>query len=233
MAGVTGVVPTPPPPAPRPQAQPQTFAQSERRWLVPTLLIVIIATALGLAGLLFGQTEVGHDLLDRTLGNTDESNDPTGGPGDGGDAGGAVQVVGATAFDPFGTGAQGEHDGDAPKAVDGNAETGWTTEQYSTRNLGGNKPGVGLVVEVEGSPGGRSLHVTSPTRGWSAQIFVGDDPAAWQAGPTAPMATIDNSPGDATVDLGDTSGKYVLIWITQLGEQGPQFTATINEVAIS
>jgi hypothetical protein len=231
MAGATGIVPAAPPPArPRPATPTPTFAQSERRWLIPTLLIVVIATALGLAGLLFGQTEVGHDLLDRTLGNDDEQVDTEDPGGDSGDGGDPVRLVGVAAFDPLGT--AGEHDGEAGEAVDGDPATDWTTEDYNARNLSG-KAGVGLLVEVEGGLANRTLNVRSSTQGWNAEIFVGDDPGAWQApGPTGPVATIADARGDASVPLGDASGRYVLVWITLLGEAGPPFGAAINEIVI-
>src|SRR5207247_6291563 len=40
-----------------------SFRQSERTWLFPTAIIVAVALALGLAGVLFSRTQVGRDLL--------------------------------------------------------------------------------------------------------------------------------------------------------------------------
>ena len=37
----------------------QTFAQSERSWLVPTVLIVVVAVTLGIVGWIFARSDTG------------------------------------------------------------------------------------------------------------------------------------------------------------------------------
>jgi serine/threonine-protein kinase len=234
----TGVVPIPtaptPPPPRRAATPPPTFAQSERRWLVPTILIVVIATALGLAGVLFGQTEVGRDLFDKARGEDDE----TVGTGPGSTSaepppdGAAAAVVGAVAWDPFGT--EGENDTLAPLAFDGDGATVWQTEDYTDREIQNLKPGVGLVVELDGSAQDRTLTIDSPTPGWNAEFFVGDDPAVWQteAGLTDPITAIENVNGQVELAVGDNPGRFVLIWITRLAE-GDETRVRISEVSVS
>ncbi len=46
-----------------PRGVPQTFAQSERSWMVPTVLIVVVAVTLGIVGVIFARSDAGHRLL--------------------------------------------------------------------------------------------------------------------------------------------------------------------------
>jgi serine/threonine-protein kinase len=247
---VPAAPPTPPParpaparpatPPPKPRARPP--ARRRRRWWIPTVLVVVIASALGLAAVLFGQTEVGQDLFDQIRGEDDDEasaddGDPGTTSGDGDPPGGPGEVVAVVDFDPLGDG------GENPEALgaltDASGATAWTTECYSTPELGGVKPGVGLLIErPEGSTGG-TLEVRSPTQGWSAQVFVGDDPAAWRvdAGPGGPVAEQGPVGGDASFGLGDAAGRYVLLWVTHLGEGGcdgeKPFRVEISELSLS
>lgn len=63
---------------------------------------------------------------------------------------GAIQVVSATAFDPSTDGGDGEENNDdAGLAVDGDSGTAWKTTRYHNRgDMGGLKPGVGLMLDL-------------------------------------------------------------------------------------
>ena len=117
-----------------------SFAEAERSWLVPALLVTVVAVALGLAWLLIGGTEARRnliDLVDRVA------------PGGGGGKSAEVVPVDhlvATAFDPQGDGH--EYDDLVALAVDGDQATAWHTERYDTRALGGLKDGVGIYVDL-------------------------------------------------------------------------------------
>jgi serine/threonine-protein kinase len=222
--------PTPPPApraAPRPVPRPaprRAPPRRRRRWWIPAILVVVIAGSLGLAAVLFGQTSVGQDLFDQLRGEDDDppgqegTDDGAGDPDGTGASGGPGEVVAVADFDPLGD--DGENHEALGALTDGDGSTAWATECYSTPELGGVKPGVGLLIErPEGSTGGE-LAVRSPTQGWSAQVHVADDPGAWRAGPTAPVAEQSGIAGDATFGLGDAEGRFVLLWITRLGEGG-------------
>lgn len=201
-----------------------SFARSERSWLVPTLLVSVVAVALGLAWLLIGGTEARRDLFElvdrvapgRTVAAQAEP----------------VAGMDATAFDPLGTG--GENDGEAGLAVDGDPATSWTTERYETRDLGGLKDGVGIYVAVGRVRDLDELTVASSSAGWSATIYVADTPGAALADWGEPVATVvaDALAGTTTVDLGGVSGAYVLVWITDLGTDGG-FRFALDELALT
>ena len=189
-----------------PGGGPQTFAQSERSWMVPVFVIVVVAVTLGVVGVLFARSDTGQRLL----------NDPDGG---GGSQAEVVSVLSAGAFDPP-PGSGEEHDEELGFLIDGDPATAWTTEQYGNRRFGGLKSGVGFVLNLNGSRALNQLEVTSEARGWSASVYVADGakpsapPGEWGE-PAATQVGID---GTATFDLGGKQGSVVLVWITDLGE---------------
>ena len=198
-----------------PRGSPPTFAQSERSWMVPTLAIVVLAVTLGVVGVLFARSDTGQRLLD------DRPPEPGGGAG--------ALPVRPAAFDPQGDGH--EHDAELPRLTDGDVATVWETERYSNRRFGGLKTGVGVVLQLDGSHGLDRLEVSSPSPGWTAEIYVADGPKStpppgqWGE-PVASRTGID---GEARFDLGGRQGTAVLVWITDLGEAN---TVSVGEVRL-
>ena len=133
---------------------------------------------------------------------------------------GPIAIAQAAAFDPFGTG--GENDEQAPRAIDGDPATAWSTETYT--NFSRDKPGVGLTldlgepdairsvtVDIDGSAGRRRS--TSPTR-WAPRCLSGEGPlppdpisrgTASSACPQGPRAvpSLSGSPGLPSGPAGD------------------------------
>lgn len=215
--------------APLPLADPEVEARlvrSERRWLVPTLLVVLIGGALVLAAALIGRTEAGQQLFERARDVVS-----SGGSDDDTPAESTPVVLTASAFDP--RVGDGENDDEAPRAVDGDPATTWATEFYGDRSLG-SKDGVGIVVALDAPRDLDRIVITSPSEDWSASIHVADaarptfeewgDPVATTAGVV---------PGETTVELDGASGGAVLIWITDLGPAPPgEFRVEIGEVVV-
>jgi len=183
------------------------FARTERPWLVPAALIVVVAATLGVVGVLLGRTEVGRNLFG------------SGGERDG--TAGAERPVNVTrvaAFDPQGSG--GEHDEELPRLIDSDPATAWTTEEYNSSDLGGLKDGVGVVLTLDRARELTTLEVASPTQGWSASVYVAERPADDLAGWGQALDEQSGIDGDASFDLAGASGGAVLLWITDLGEGG-------------
>jgi hypothetical protein len=188
-----------------------SFARRERSWLVPAALILVVAVTLGIVGVLVGRSEVGQKLLDN--GKDDEAAQP-------------VTIGAPASFDPEGDGS--ENNGELPNLTDDDAGTAWRTDHYNSRQLGGLKSGVGVVLPASAPTTFRSLIVHSPSPGWSASVYVADEAATTLAGWGRPVATI-RTGGDATVDLGGQRGGAVLLWITDLG---PDQRVSISEVQL-
>jgi eukaryotic-like serine/threonine-protein kinase len=211
--------PTPPPPPPLPgtvpgrtpaSGSPVRFRDSERRWLVPTLLVVLVAVSLGVAGLLIKGS--GESLFGGN-GNEDPPETPAQEPQAEG-----VPVANVVDFDPVG--GDGEHSGDTGNVIDGDPETTWSSESYDSPEWGGLKPGVGLILELDQPAQLGALEFDTPTTGWQAEVYVAD-----RAGETLedwgdPVATFDQS-GDGTARTTfDKEGSAVLLWFTRAGDNG-------------
>jgi len=219
-------------PARREERHQPSFTQTERAWLIPTVVVVLVAVSLGVAGLLIDRSGAG-DLLGDVRNAIGGQPQP-----------GPVAVTSARAFDPpcdaslCQPGQRGgdghENDEDAPLAVDGDAATAWRSEGYDDRDITLLKPGVGLVLQLEAARELTTLEVDSPNEGWRAVVYVAGSPAEELAGWGKPVATTENLPaGTARIDLGATTGQSVLLWIVDRGEADGRAPAEITEVRVS
>ena len=123
------------------------------------------------------------------------------------------------------------------KAFDGDTSTYWPTAQYPTPKFGNLYPGIGLAVHLSQPEQGRTLVVTSPNDGWSAEVFVssteissGQPVSAWGS-PTDSKSGI--GAGTTTFKLGSRNAQWVLLWITDLGSRvGGFYEGRISELAV-
>ncbi|MCB0994731.1 MAG: serine/threonine protein kinase [Acidimicrobiales bacterium] len=246
--GMPPAPPLAPPPATQhqsgaPAGPPPALDPSERgrrrSWLVPAVGVSVVTACLVLAGALLGGTDSGRRVVERIrdalAGSSSESGDPNGadGTGDGsgtGDVDPLTQAV-ANAFDPFGT--LGEHDELAPRVLDGDPSTTWTTESYNSP-MGTTKPGVGIHIDLptaDRSLG--SLRVVTGATGWSARVYVADEPAATLDGWGDPVDQGTDLDGTAEFDLDGRRGGSVLLWLTDLGDGGPPHSFAAGELELS
>jgi serine/threonine protein kinase len=201
-----------------PRGAPPTFAQSERSWLLPVVVILVLAVTLGVVGVLFARSDTGQRLLHSPSGSGTAKAQP-------------VTVSSAAAFDPA-PGDGHEHDEAVGNLLDGDPATTWNTEQYGNRGFGGIKGGVGFVLTLDGAHDLKTLEVTSPTSGWSASVYVSDSahagapPGDWGS-VAASRTAID---GNASFDLQGRRGSVVLVWITDLGDAN---SVTVGGVSVS
>jgi serine/threonine-protein kinase len=132
------------------------------------------------------------------------------------------------AYDPFG--GDGEHDTDAPQAIDHNPVTAWTTERYDS---GLQKPGVGLYVDTGNPIAARRVDMISRLPGYQAQIlgasgeFAPPKIEGWT--PVAPATNVGNAT-HINVDTNGKSYRFYLVWITKLPAGGQ---AGINELTLN
>ncbi len=210
------------PPAGAPARRGAGFAESERRWLVPTLLVVLVAVALGVAGLLLPGPGDGLFGDESPAGTTPEEPDT---PADE-----FVPIARTVDFDPFG--GDGEHPEEAASgnAIDDDGGTSWSTSDYSTPEWGGlDKDGVGLALELESATGLTALEFDTPSQGWQAEVYVSDGQHDTIDGWGEPVATFESSAsGTARVDF-EAEGSTVLLWFTRAGDDGQ---VTVSEVRV-
>lgn len=220
------------------------FIASERRWMVPTALIVVVGVTLAVAGALLGTTEVGRDAVTRAreavgLAHTDRepleqsltgNATATDGQRDDGEP---ATVTAVSTFDPDGVGAPGENDEAVGSTIDGDPTTSWTTESYDTRAFGGLKSGVGLIIELDREAPLHRVNVDSPSVGWSASIHVAPTAADDITGWGSPITTVDDIAGSFRVDIdGAPRAGAILLWITDLGDGPPRVRVQIDEITV-
>jgi serine/threonine-protein kinase len=217
----TTVTPGPAATAEPPPAAAPSFGQTERGWLVPTLLLVLVAVALGIAGVLLGRSGAG-DLLGGVRDAITGTPDPV-----------PVELRAAAAFDPYGDD-QEENGEDAANVLDGDPETTWSTQSYDDRDITLLKPGVGLVLTAAERAALDQLTLTGPTTGWAASFYVADaDPGSFE-GWGEPVATgADLGPGAVTIDLEGVEGQAVLVWITDRGDGSTGNRVTIQDADLT
>ncbi|HEY5153804.1 MAG TPA: protein kinase [Acidimicrobiales bacterium] len=206
-----------------PYGQPASHAV----WIRPLLIGACIVAAVALAVALLQRSDLGQSLFhwgsqatQNAAPDALRSTQPV-----------ALEPTAIASFDPEGRGAPGENDAQLKLAIDGDPTTGWLTESYDQRRFG-IKSGVGVILSLDQATALSQLVVQSPTQGWSASVYVADQPGATLADWGEPVSSKADIAGDATFDLGGRSGRRVLLWITDLGDGPPRVRAQLNELSL-
>lgn len=135
-----------------------------------------------------------------------------------------VTVSSAETFDPFGGG--DENDALVENLLDGDTSTQWRTETYLDP-LPLLKPGVGIRVEVTGTP--RVLELIGLAPGASFEIRwaprASDDLDDYEV-----VGRLDSQPGTTSLQLPSRPDGAWLIWFTDLPPHEGDFQASISEL---
>lgn len=183
-----------------------------------SILVVVLALAIGLAG--------GYLVTRQILKNRDAT--PSGGTATNATAGKPIPIVKLSDFDPDGDGRESPET--VKFAIDGTPGTYWKTEHYQQRNLGGLKPGVGLVADLGGDHPVSRVDVVADGTDWNAEIYVSDAAGTTLAAWGTPVASGTGLGLRATFELpAGTTGRDVLLWITRLPASGQ---LGIDELAV-
>jgi serine/threonine protein kinase len=144
----------------------------------------------------------------------------------------AIPVVAATDFDP---GGEGEENRDQVElAIDGDVETAWTTSSYKRRpDLGGLKPGVGLVLDLGSTSIVRAVTVNLVGSGTSLELRAADEEGT-AADDYQTVASATDAGRQVILEPEDTvQARYLLLWLTSLPPDGGDFRGGISEVVVS
>lgn len=194
------------------------FAIAEFRWLVPVIVVVVLAILAITLGVELANNLGSKKKASPTSSSTASTN--------------ALEIKSAHDFDPR-PGNGSENPQHVPDAYDGDPASSWSTLDYSTPDVGG-KRGVGLLFDLGGTVAIGRVQLQTSLPGWDAQIRVGDE-----SGTTAVdfnvVKTITAGTGVQTVMLpGGTRARYVLLWITHLVNNNTDtkfpYSATVNEI---
>jgi serine/threonine protein kinase len=186
------------------ESRPRRVRPRRRRWPILLPLVALLAAAAIVAGILG---------LGGSKGPQQEASASGGGQ--------PARLAGISGYDPQGSGV--EHDEDAPSATDGNRATYWSTEHYSSSDFGGLKGGVGVILDAGRAAKLEQITVSSDTPGFSAQIEVGSS----RSGTFVSDSQTAVVGSRTTFELQGRTGRYYVIWITNLG---PNPSVHVNEV---
>jgi tRNA A-37 threonylcarbamoyl transferase component Bud32 len=136
-------------------------------------------------------------------------------------------------YDPLGDGS--EHTSEAPRVVDRDRGTTWSTESYRGGLAGSNKAGVGIYLDAKPGVEAVRMVVQTPEPGWKAEIYgapAGRVPDSIESGWT-PLAdgTVREEEQRFRLDTGGERFRYYLVWITELPPNSER--AEISELALS
>ncbi|MGW4118493.1 lipid II flippase MurJ [Nocardia sp. NPDC004711] len=169
------------------------------------------------------QRNIGLTTSATTPAGPGASQAPAGAPATGGVP---VPVTGATVFSPEGT---PDNVGSVAAVLDNNPATTWRTDAYF-QQFPALKKGVGVLTTL-GSPSKLTkVIIESPSPG--TQVEIRTSPTA---SPTLDQTQLIGSAvlGDGTTEIpvrADQPARYVLVWITQLANNGGQFQSSIAEI---
>jgi serine/threonine-protein kinase len=144
----------------------------------------------------------------------------------------SVTRASAHAYDPLGD--DQEHSEEAPRVVDRDPGTVWTTESYSDGIDGAGKPGVGIYVDAKPKVNAVEMQVQTPEPGWKATIYAAPAgpvprsvPGGWKK---VASGTVDANDQRFKLDTGGTAYRYYLVWITKLAPDSER--AEIAEIRL-
>ncbi len=138
-------------------------------------------------------------------------------------AGKAIGIVDARDFDPRPLGSGDENPAEVKYAIDGDPSTSWTTLRYDLNpQLGGLKPGVGLVLDLGGVKTVRRVVVDLGGTGTTVELraagpHVTGAPPTRSADDYRLVATLTNVGSQAVFTLDrPVQTRYLLVWLTRL-----------------
>ena len=138
-------------------------------------------------------------------------------------------ILSADGFDPNGDNSE---NGDlAPKVFDGNPDTEWVSEGYRTANLGGLKPGVGVVVDLGPNVEPKIIRLNLRTPA-DVTVLASADRSLDNAATIGQLSAA-NGQVDLPVPEDIGARQYVIVWFTSVSQDGDGFfRAHLGEVTV-
>lgn len=200
--------------------------------VLPVLLVAAVVVAVGLTAHARGRA---LGTVRRDTSDLEQLVESTPSPVPGGAAGATAQRLALTApgvvvraFDPP-PGDGREDDGAVGNAVDADPATAWTTEGYDTPQVGGIKPGVGLLVDL-GTPTPVQQVELGMTPGADVELHAADAAGA-DIGAFPLVASVTGAPAvTRLVPAQPVTARYFVVWLTKLPPDGGRFRGSISEM---
>jgi len=147
-----------------------------------------------------------------------------------------IAIASARDFDPEADGGNGEENpGGVAAVIDGDPATSWQTMRYLNRpNLGGLKPGVGIVLDLgeEQQVASVDLQLTGGTTTVELRVPNGSE-ASMRTSANWNVVATDKVKGSGTIELDEpVSTRYLLVYFTNLPEVDGGYRAEVNEITV-
>jgi serine/threonine protein kinase len=203
------------------------FLRHEGRLLGWVLALVAMAAILVAVGLTLAKNDLGNLFGEDSPGTTrgSQTTTPTATP---------IRGVTGSAYDPLGDG--GEHDQEAPNAVDNNPATVWETDRYKSASLGGLKAGVGFVLSLDSPAEARQLNLTLTAAGADVTVYATDDDTIPdQFGEGSGWSEVGKQVDAGTklnLKLSGDRQRHYLVWFTDLPQDGGGYRIGIAEAGL-
>ena len=148
----------------------------------------------------------------------------------------SIPLESITDFDPAGDD-RIEHPERLIFINDGDPTTGWSTARYRTRDFGGLKDGVGLIVVLAGDGPHRVERVVidSVTVGWSFELYASRERNRTLIDWGSPVANAQDITGSTALDVPAADAAALLVWITDLGDELPNggHRVTVSRIEVA
>ena len=145
------------------------------------------------------------------------------------DAPALVNPAGVQALDPQGDGE--ENDQEAPRAIDGDPASSWTSDRYNSAAFGNLKDGLGLSFDLGAPADIGSVVVTAPGSGGTYEVRVADGPG-FDGSTVVADGRDGRRPGHPRPRAAPVTSQFVVIWFTTLPELGGEFRGAVSEVQV-
>lgn len=147
-----------------------------------------------------------------------------------------IAIASARDFDPEADGGNGEENpGEVAAVIDGDPATSWQTMRYLNRpNLGGLKPGVGIVLDLgeEQQVASVDLQLTGGTTTVELRVPNGSE-ASMRTSANWNVVATDKVKGSGTIELDEpVSTRYLLVYFTNLPKVDGGYRAEVNEITV-
>ena len=141
-----------------------------------------------------------------------------------------VRVKNLTVYDPSGRGSP-DHQKDVGKLLDGNPNTGWSTDSYR-QQFPTYKKGLGVMLSFEQPVSAAAVTVISPSPGTVLEIRTAASPKA-ELDETTLVGTATLGRGSTQIPLrAGPPTRHLLVWITGLAGGGNRNQSKLSEVGV-
>jgi serine/threonine protein kinase len=142
-----------------------------------------------------------------------------------------LPIVSVVDYDPFGNDKH-ENPQEAPLAVDANPATAWHTVRYKSPDLGGGKPGVGLLVDLGAPRPVDAVVLRLVGNGTDLSLLATDNPAAPESTYTR-MAEVTGAGNSVTLRVPKpVTTRYLLIWLTTVPSTDGAYQGGISDIRV-